>query len=255
MQGLFSLEGRCAIVTGGSRGLGLSMAEALGTAGARVVITARKEEQLKEAAAYLRQRQIECLELVGDLSGPETAEQLAAAAEERLGPVDILVNNAGITWGAAPESMPFDRWQKVLEVNINGTFVMSQAVGRRMLKRGRGSVINISSVAGIVGCDPAILDAIGYSTSKGAVNAFTRDLAVKWGPKGIRVNAIAPGFLPTKMTRHLFDTKADELIRRSALQRLGDPQDLWGPLLLLASDAGAHMTGQCLSVDGGMSCM
>lgn len=231
------------------------MATTLGKAGANVVITARREEQLLEARGALEQDGISCLALTADVSNPDDVQRVVDATLERFGRMDVLVNNAGITWGATPEDMPLDRWQKVMDINVTGMFLMSQTAGRHMLERGSGAIINISSVAGLIGCDPDILDALGYSTSKGAVVAFTRDLAVKWGPRGIRVNAIAPGFFPTRMTRHLLDEGGSEVAARTALRRLGEHEDLAGVLLLLASDAGAYITGQTIAVDGGMSCL
>jgi gluconate 5-dehydrogenase len=254
VQKLFDLSGRTALVTGGSRGLGLQIAEALGEAGARVLLTSRKAADLEESAAHLKARGIDALWIAADASRPEDVQRVAADAMARLGKVDILVNNAGATWGAPCEDYPLEAWDKVMNLNIRSVFLMSQAVGRlSMLPARSGRIINIASIAGLSGAGPDI-KFIAYGTSKGAVVNFTRTLAGEWGQYGITVNALAPGFFPSKMTKGVLETHgADNLAAHAPLRRLGDDDDLKGAALLFASAAGKHITGQILAVDGGVS--
>jgi gluconate 5-dehydrogenase len=251
---LFDLSGQVALITGGSRGLGLQIAEALGEAGAKVMLSARKQGELEEAVAHLQSRGIDARWVAGDGSDPKDIERVADEAQQRLGPVDILVNNAGATWGAPAEDYPLSAWDKVMDLNIRGVFLMSQAVGRMsMIPRRRGRIINIASIAGLSGSHERI-KFIAYGTSKGAVVNFTRTLAGEWGHHGITVNALAPGFFPSKMTKGvLAEHGADTLAQQAPLKRIGDDNDLKGAALLFASEAGKHITGQILAVDGGVS--
>jgi gluconate 5-dehydrogenase len=252
---LFRLEGKVALVTGGSRGLGLQMAEALGDMGARVAITARKQGELEEAAAHLRRLGIEVLPVPTDLSRHETIEALVDEVVGKLGPVDVLVNNAGATWGAPAEDHPADAWHKVMNLNVHATFFLTQQVGRRcMIPRRAGKIVNVASVAGLAG-NPPEMTTIAYNTSKGALVNFTRALAAEWGKYGINVNAICPGFFPSKMSRALLDRIAPAVIAGTPLQRLGGDDDLKGAVVFLASEASRHVTGQYLAVDGGASCV
>ncbi len=249
---LFDLTETVALVTGGSRGLGRQMATALGEAGAALVLTARTAEELEATAAELRGTGLQVLPRVCDVTRPDEVEAAVAFALEKLDRIDILVNNAGTAWGAPAAEMPVDAWQRVMETNVTGTFLMAQAVGRAMIARSRGGkIINIASIAGVQGMDPTVLDALGYSASKGAVVAFTRDLAVKWAHYGIAVNAIAPGFFPSKMTRWIIEHRREELLRKIPLGRLGGEDDLKGAVVFLASRASDYLTGQVLAVDGG----
>jgi len=254
VQQLFDLTGRTALVTGGSRGLGLQIAEALGEAGAKILLTSRKAADLEESAAHLQERGIDARWIAADASRPEEIARVAADAMQRLGHVDILVNNAGATWGAPMEDYPLEGWDKVMNLNIRSIFLMSQAIGRAsMLPRRWGRIINIASIAGLAG-NPPDMRMIAYNTSKGAVVNFTRALAGEWGVHGITVNALAPGFFPSRMTKGvLAEHGADNMAKRSPLQRLGDDDDLKGAALLFASAAGKHITGQILAVDGGVS--
>ncbi|HET9641997.1 MAG TPA: SDR family oxidoreductase [Burkholderiaceae bacterium] len=254
VQQLFDLTGKVALVTGGSRGLGLQIAEALGEAGAKVLLTSRKAADLEEAAADLQARGIDARWIAADASEPVAIQRVADEAMQRLGQVDILVNNAGATWGAPAEEYPLEAWDKVMNLNVRSVFLMSQAIGRlSMIPRGQGRIINVASIAGLSGSSSA-MKFIAYGTSKGAVVNFTRTLAGEWGPYGITVNAIAPGFFPSKMTRGTIDRLgADALAAHAPLRRLGDNDDLKGAALLLASAAGKHITGQILAVDGGVS--
>jgi NAD(P)-dependent dehydrogenase (short-subunit alcohol dehydrogenase family) len=250
---LFDLSGRTALVTGGSRGLGLQIAEALGEAGAKILLTSRKAADLEEAAAQLQDKGIDTRWIAADASDPDEVKRVASEALQRLGHVDILVNNAGATWGAPAEEHPLEAWDKVMNLNIRSIFLMSQAIGKAsMIPRRHGRVINVASIAGLGGSSE--MKFIAYGTSKGAVVNFTRTLAGEWGAYGITVNALAPGFFPSKMTKATLDHfGADNLAQRAPLRRLGDDDDLKGAALLFASQAGKHITGQVLAVDGGVS--
>jgi NAD(P)-dependent dehydrogenase (short-subunit alcohol dehydrogenase family) len=252
VQQLFNLTGRVAVVTGGSRGLGLEIAHGLGEAGARVVVTARRQEWLQPAEEELRAAGIEASALRCDVVDLEQVTALAGEVVERYGPADILVNAAGISWGAPALEMALDRWSAVLDVNVTGTFLCCQAFGRGMVERGGGRIVNVASVAGLIGQAPELMDAVGYTASKGAVVALTRDLAVKWARYGIGVNAVAPGFFPTRMTRGLIEQGEERMAATNPMGRLGRPGELKGAVLFLASDAASYVTGQILGVDGGM---
>lgn len=256
VQQLFDLTGRTALVTGGSRGLGLQMAEALGEAGARLVITARKQDELDQAAAHLRAAGIDVTPMVCDLSDEDQVIGLADRVLETFDHLDILVNNAGATWGAPAEDYPLEGWDKVMNLNVRNLFLLTREIGRRsMMPRGYGRIVNIASNAALGG-NREFMQAVGYNTSKGAVVAFTRALAAEWGAYGITVNAIGPGVFPSKMSRYLTDTHGEQaLAARVPLNRVGDEEGLKGAVLLFASDAGKHTTGQFLLVDGGASAM
>lgn len=254
-QELFSLAGKTALITGGSRGLGLQMAEALGEQGAKLVLSSRKQADLDEAVAHLKKRGIEASAIAADLAQEAHIGPLVDEAMKRLGHIDILINNAGASWGAAAEDYPVEAWDKVMNLNIRSIFLVSQAVGKAsMIPRKYGRIINIASIAGLAGNAPGTMKTIAYNTSKGAVINFTRTLAGEWGAYGITVNAIAPGFFPSKMTKGVLDTFGAEALAKDApLGRIGDDEDLKGVTLLFASDAGKHITGQTLAVDGGVS--
>ncbi|MFN4103802.1 MAG: SDR family oxidoreductase [Tepidimonas sp.] len=251
---LFDLSGRTALVTGGSRGLGLQLAQALGEAGAKVMLTARKADELEEATARLQSQGIDARWIAADCAREDDIHRLASETLQRLGDIDILVNNAGAAWGAPAEDHPLEAWDKVMNLNIRGYFILSQYVGKHsMIPRRRGSIVNVASIAGLGG-NPPDMKTIAYNTSKGAVINFTRALAAEWGRYGIRVNAICPGFFPSKMTRGTLQAMGEErLAAHAPLNRLGDDEDLKGTVVLFASDAGKHITGQWLAVDGGVS--
>jgi len=253
---LFNLKGRTALVTGGSRGLGLQLAHALGEAGARIMISARKSDELELAMAELQAAGIDTRWCAADCSKEEDLKRLAQETMQRLGDIDILVNNAGAAWGAPAEVHPLPAWDKVMNLNIRGYFILSQMIGKMsMIPRRQGRIINLASIAGLGG-NPAGLNTIAYNTSKGAVINFTRALAAEWGKYGINVNAICPGFFPSKMTEATLQAMGEQTLAAHApLGRLGDEEDLKGVCLLFASDAGKHMTGQWLAVDGGVSCV
>jgi NAD(P)-dependent dehydrogenase (short-subunit alcohol dehydrogenase family) len=250
---LFDLTGKVAIVTGGGSGIGRQMAEGLAEAGADLVLCARKAERCERAAAELEQLGVRALGLGCDVRDPEQVQAVVGRAVHELGSVDVLVNNAGTVWGAAPEDMPLDGWQKVVDVNLTGVFLFSQAAGRVMIERRGGSIVNIASVSGLHGAPPEVVNTIVYHATKGGVIAFTRDLAWKWAPRGIRVNAIAPGWFPSDMSSFVLDSHGDELKRRIPLARFGGPDDLKGAVVYLASSASAYVTGHTLVVDGGQS--
>ncbi len=254
-QQLFSLAGKTALVTGGSRGLGLQMAEALGEQGARVVISSRKQSDLDEAVAHLKERGIDASAIAADLGQDAHIGPMVDEAIKRLGHNDILINNAGASWGAPAEDYPIEAWDKVMNLNIRSIFLVSQAVGKlSMIPRKYGRIINIASIAGLAGNPPGTMQTIAYNTSKAAVINFTRTLGGEWGRYGITVNAIAPGFFPSKMTAGVLERiGVDELAKGAPLLRIGDDEDLKGVAVLFASDAGKHITGQTLAVDGGVS--
>ena len=250
---LFDLSGQVALVTGGSRGLGLQLAEALGEAGAKIMLTARKADELEQAVAELQDKGIDARWIAADSSVPQEIQRVVDETMQRLGQIDILVNNAGATWGAPAEEHPLEAWDKVMNLNVRSLFLYAQAVAKAsMLPRGHGRIVNVASIAGLAGS--AQMKFIAYGTSKGAVVNFTRTLAGEWGPRGITVNALAPGFFPSRMTRGtLAAFGADNLAAMAPLRRIGDDDDLKGAVLLFASAAGKHITGQVLAVDGGVS--
>jgi NAD(P)-dependent dehydrogenase (short-subunit alcohol dehydrogenase family) len=251
---LFDLSGRVALVTGGSRGLGLQIAEALGEMGARVAITARKADELEAAHAHLMKHGVEARTFVGDLSRAEAVAPLVDAAMSAYGRIDILVNNAGTTWGAPSEEHPLDAWLKVLNLNLTGAFLATQRVAKvAMIPARYGKIVNIASVAGLKGHLPGVMQTVAYDTSKGGLISFTRSLAGEWGQHNITVNAIAPGFFPSRMTKGTLDRIGPRMIEATPLKRLGGDEDLKGLAVLLASDASRHITGQVIAVDGGAS--
>ncbi len=253
VQELFSLQGKTAIVTGGGRGLGQYMAMALAEAGANLVLGARHLDALEETARMLKPLGVNVLPLTLDVTVPDDVRRVVDTARETFGTIDILVNNSGTVWGSPPEDMPLEAWAKVFAVNVTGTFLMSQAVGQVMLQQGYGKIINMASVAGLGGIDPRVMDALAYNSSKGAVIAMTRDLAQKWGPRGIQVNAIAPGWFPTKMSQGVLARRGNEILDATPLRRFGTENDIKGVVLLLASSASDFMTGSIVVVDGGIS--
>jgi NAD(P)-dependent dehydrogenase (short-subunit alcohol dehydrogenase family) len=250
----FDLTGRSALVTGGSRGLGLQIAEALGEQGARILLSSRKATDLQDAQKHLLGLGIKAEWIAADNTKDEDVIRLADEAIKKLGRVDILVNNAGASWGAPTEDHPIEAWDKVMNLNIRSLFLLSQQIGKRsMIPNRYGRIINIASIAGLRGSTGTI-QTIAYNTSKGAVVNFTRALAGSWGRHGITVNALAPGFFPSKMTKGIIDTVGIEKLAEGApLQRIGDEDDLKGAAVLFASDAGKHITGQILAIDGGLT--
>ena len=253
VRDLFNLEGKVALVTGGSRGLGLQMAEALGEMGATVVLNARKADELEDAKEHLQALGIEAQTVVGDLQKPATITELVDAVVGVHRHIDILVNNAGATWGAPAEDYPDEAWHKVMNLNVNAPFFLAREVAKRsMIGRGQGKIINIASVAGLKGASRT-MQTVAYNTSKAAMINLTRSLAGEWGPYGINVNAICPGFFPSKMSAGLLDSIGETVLKRTPLGRYGGDEDLKGALVYFASEASRHVTGQYLAIDGGAS--
>ncbi|MBV9455116.1 MAG: SDR family oxidoreductase [Rubrobacter sp.] len=251
---LFRLDGETALVTGGGQGLGQYMAEALSDAGASVVLCSRKLEALEEVKAKIEDRGGEALALPCDVTNPEEVKDVVARAEDAFGAIDVLVNNSGATWGAPVEEMPLEKFDLVMQVNVRGTFLMCQAVGRRMIEKGEGGkIVNIASIAGLIGGHPDYMQTIGYNSSKGAVISMTRDLATSWAQYGINVNAIVPGWFPTKMSGGLIEKFEDKMLEDIPMHRFGQPEDIKGVVVFLASAAADYMTGQTVIIDGGQT--
>ena len=250
---LFSLKGRVAIVTGASRGLGKEAAEGLAEAGASVVLAARRKQWLEPTEREFVARGFTCFAQACDIAQEDQTLALAAAALERFGRIDILINNAGISWGAPFEEMSVDAWRKVLETNVIGTALMTRAVLPAMKRQGYGKIVNVASVMALAGLPKAILAASSYTASKGALISLTRELAVQFAADGIRVNAIAPGFFPTRMTDTVLNHAGENIIKSTPLGRLGQTGDLKGAIVFLSAPASDYITGQILAIDGGMS--
>ena len=249
---LLDLSGKTALITGGSRGLGLQMAEAIGEMGAKVAITARKQAELEEASAHLSKMDIESMTVVNDLQVTESVNPMVESVLEEFGQIDILINNAGAAWGAPAEDHPLDAWHKVINLNLTAIFLLSQTVGKlSMLPRKYGKIINVASIAGLVGTEPGFMPTIAYNASKGGVVNFTRSLGAEWATHNITVNAIAPGVFPSKMSKGMIDNAEQYILSQTPMKRLGGDEDLKGLTVLLASDASAYMTGQIIAVDGG----
>jgi NAD(P)-dependent dehydrogenase (short-subunit alcohol dehydrogenase family) len=249
---LFDLSERVAIVTGGSVGLGRQMAQGLAEMGANVVLCARKKERCEAAAEELRKLGVKSVALGCDVKDPASVKDVVDATVAEFGRIDVLINNAGIAWGAPVEEMRLEHWNKVLETNLTGTFLFSQAAGKVMIGQRKGKIINIASVAGIRGAPPEF-QAIGYHASKGGVIAFTKDLACKWGVHNIQVNAIAPGWFPTNMSQVVIERNKDYFLQRIPARRFGGDDDLKGAAVYLASSASDYVTGDVLVVDGGQT--
>ena len=249
---LFDLSGKTAIVTGGSRGIGKEMAEALGEAGARIVLCARRAEWLDETIEEFRNKGIETAGMTCDVSKRDDVQAVVDLAINEFGSVDILVNNAGISWGAMPEDMLLEQWQKVIDVNLTGCFLFAQAVGREMLKENGGSIVNIASIAGLASSANGPFYA-GYAASKAGLIGLTRELAASWGRRGIRVNAIAPGFFHSRLADAVIDIYERSIQENNVIPRIGKEGELKGAIVFLASEASSYITGQTIVVDGGMT--
>lgn len=248
---LFDLSGKVGIVTGGGRGLGLEMAEGLVEAGAKVAITGRRRQWLDSAGEKLRALGGDVVSIEADVANPEGVAKTYETVISRFGGVDLLVNNAGISWGAPSITFPLEKWRSVIDVNLTGVWMMSQAAAKPMIERGGGAIVNVSSITAQIGIDPELQDTVSYNASKGGLEALTRDLAVKWARHGIRVNAIAPGYFPTRLTEPLVATVEDRMRAISPMERLGRDGELKGAVVFLCSAAASFVTGQVLNVDGG----
>jgi NAD(P)-dependent dehydrogenase (short-subunit alcohol dehydrogenase family) len=249
---LLDLSGRAAIVTGGSRGLGLQIAEALGEMGARIAISARKKDELDAAVAHLGKQGIEAHAVPCDMGKRETLPAAFDQMTAKLGRLDILVNNAGTNWGAPAEDHPLEAWDKLIALNLMSGVVMSQLAAKKcMIPAKWGRIVNVASVAGLFASDPAIVKTVSYNATKHAVVGMTRQHAAEWGEHGITVNAICPGFFPSRMTRATLDASGEAMRKATPTRRLGNEEDLKGIAVLLASEAGRHITGQAIAVDGG----
>jgi gluconate 5-dehydrogenase len=246
----FDFTGEVVVVTGGSRGLGLEIAQGFGQAGAKVVITARREQWLTEAENMLKDQGIAVDALTCDVADAGSVGQLVQQILEKHGKIDVLVNNAGLTWGAPAETMPLERWRQVIDANITGTFLMSQAVGRHMLERSKGAIVNVASIAGLRGGQS---NTVGYNASKAAVINLTRALAVEWAARGVRVNAIAPGLFRTRMSEVLVQRAEAANVPVAPLGRIGKPGEIAPAVLFLASEGASYITGQVMPIDGGRS--
>ncbi|QYO66545.1 glucose 1-dehydrogenase [Leptolyngbya sp. 7M] len=249
---LFDLTGKVAIVTGGSRGIGKEMAEALAEAGASLMLCARRPEWLDETIAEFSERGFNVAGMICDVSQPDQVGGLVNTTVEKFGGLDILVNNAGISWGAMPEDMTVEQWQKVIDVNLTGCFLMAQAAGREMLKNNSGSIINIASIAGMTSSANGPFYS-GYVASKAGLIGLTRELAASWGRRGIRVNAIAPGFFHSRLADAVIDIYERSIQENNVIPRIGEEGELKGIIVFLASDASSYITGQTIAVDGGMT--
>ncbi len=253
-ESLFDLTGRTALVTGGGRGLGREIAEVLAEYGANIAVCSRKLENCEQTVRHLKDRYaIKAKAYACNVSSEEDVDSTVVEVLKDFGKLDILVNNSGATWGEKVEEMPLEAWQKVMNVNVTGTFLMSKAVGKHMIENEYGKIINIGSVAGLKAEPPNVLNAIGYSTSKAAIHHFTKDLARKWAEYGITVNALAPGFFESKMTKHVIEKNADAIKGKNPMKKLGDPNSLKSAALFLASGGSDYITGQIIAIDGGSS--
>jgi NAD(P)-dependent dehydrogenase (short-subunit alcohol dehydrogenase family) len=250
---LFDLTGRVAIVTGGGSGIGRQMAEGLAEMGADLVLCARHLDRCEQAATELRDFGVRTLALHCDVRDAAQVEAVVERTRSEFGGIDVLVNNSGTVWGAWPEDTPLEGWQKVVDVNLTGTFLFSQAAGRVMIEQKAGKIVNIASVAALTGSPPEIMNTIAYNATKGGIISFTRDLACKWARHGIAVNAIAPGWFPSEMSNFVLEQHGEALYDYIPLRRFGGPDDLKGAVVYLASRASDYVTGQTLVVDGGQS--
>ncbi|HEX5732799.1 MAG TPA: glucose 1-dehydrogenase [Blastocatellia bacterium] len=251
LNDLFDLSGKVALVTGGSRGLGKEMAEGLAEAGATLMILARREQWLAPTVEEFRSRGFKCQSALCDVSDPESVQSAVDKTIDTFGQIDILVNNAGVTWGSPAEDMPLDKWKMVLDINLTGAFLFSQRAGREMLKRKRGNIINVASIAGLTGTMEHGQHILGYVAAKGGLIAMTRELAAKWARRGIRVNAIAPGFFPSRMTEKVLEASQPQIEEAVPMGRVGGEGELKGVAVFLASAASGYITGQAIVVDGG----
>jgi len=249
---LFDLKGQVAVVTGGATGIGLQMACALAEAGADMVIASRKLENCEEVSRKMeKELSVRALPLALDVTNPESVDALYDAVMKEYGRVDILVNNSGATWGGPSLEYPLKGWNKVMETNLTGAWLMAQKAGRIMAKQRYGRIINISSITAFTGMPPVFMDAVAYNASKAAIAGLTKDLAIKWAEYNITVNAIAPGWFPTKMSQFTIDQSSDAVLQNIPLGRYGGDDELKTATLFLAAPGSGYCTGAIVAVDGG----
>ncbi len=255
IQELFDLTGRTALVTGGSRGLGLDIARGAAELGARVILVARSQERLSHALASIDAPPERKTAITADLGDLDSIPDLVQCAVRDVGPIDILVNNAGINWVSPAESFPTEQWLNVINVNLNAPFLLAREVARTcMIPRGGGRILNVASIGGLIGNPPQLGMSIApYNASKGGLISLTRALASEWGRHGINVNALCPGFFITDMNREFLNAVGNAVLPTVPIGRFGGDRDLVGPAMLLISAAGRHITGETIVVDGGMT--
>jgi NAD(P)-dependent dehydrogenase (short-subunit alcohol dehydrogenase family) len=251
LEELFDLSGKVALVTGGSRGLGKEMAEGLAEAGASLMLLARREQWLTPTVNEFRERGYKCEGLLCDVSNLDDVQAVVDKTLDGFGQIDILVNNAGITWGEPAEQHSIEKWRQVIDVDLTGAFLFAQRAGRHMLQRNSGNIINVASVAGLKGSMPSGQHISAYVAAKGGMIALTRELAAKWARKGIRVNSIAPGFFPSRMTEKVLEAAQPQIEAGVPMGRVGGEGELKGVVVFLASAASGYITGQTIVVDGG----
>lgn len=252
-KSLFDLTGKVALITGGSRGLGAEIAEGLAEAGASVFLVARRERWLNPTLTTFKEQGFSCDGTLCDVSDSNEVDHAVQQALQRFGQVDILVNNAGITWGSDAAEMPLEKWRAVLDVNLTGVWMFTQAIGKYMIERKTGNILTVASVSGLRGNTTPGVSVAGYAASKAGVMGLTRELAGNWGPYGVRVNALAPGFFPSRMTEKILDRVSEHYQGRIPLRRIGRSGELKGAALFLCSDASSYVTGQTIVVDGGLT--
>jgi gluconate 5-dehydrogenase len=253
LQEMFSLKDKVALVTGGSRGIGKFIAVGLAEAGANLVLASRKEAKLQATASELKQWGIQVAYAQCDMAVESDIQRLVDTAMKEFGRIDILINNAGVTWGAPTFQYPQEQWDKIMNVNLRGVWILTQKVGNIMKDQGGGKIIMVTSIMGLRGADEQSQPAVAYNASKGAIITLTKDLAMKWAPHQIYVNAIAPGYFATDMMRFLEGNPQakQEALAKVPLQRMGTEDDIKGLAVFLASPASHYMTGQTIVVDGG----
>lgn len=251
LKELFDLSGKVALVTGGSRGLGKEMAEGLAEAGASLMLLARREQWLTPTVEEFRDRGFRCEGTMCDVANADNVQASVDRTIETYGQIDILVNNAGVTWGQPIEEHSLEKWNMVLQINLTGAFLFSQRAGREMLKRRSGNIINVASIAGLVGSMERGQHIVGYVAAKGGLIAMTREFAAKWARRGIRVNAIAPGFFPSRMTEKVLEAAQAQIEAGVPMGRVGGEGELKGVAVFLAAPASGYITGHTMVVDGG----
>ena len=254
----FDFSGKTVIVTGAERGIGLEIAQGFARCGANIVIAGIMDEEFPNAKGLVEENGVECTCIHTDVSNEEQVKALVCAVTEKYGRIDILVNNAGINKLAPAEEMPLEVWQRIIDVNFTGTFLMCREVGASMLSHGGGNIVNIASMSGLI-VNPLPQTQCAYNSSKAGVIMLTKCLANEWAERGIRVNAIAPGFTRTPLTKKRLDTPNDPAVKKwidgTPMKRVANPAEMVGLALYYASDLSSFTTGTCMPVDGGYTCL